>query len=145
MTTDSTTSKLIINRLTATQFNSAIPSNTELYAVDPEFTGNKGLMTNSNGEIVENPTVTDLTSTTITLANAVAGTTYKYGTLTSLTITANDDSSLETVIYFTTNSTTFSASLPASINYIGSAPLFETGKKYVISILNNVLVSGEVA
>ena len=118
MTTDSTTSKLIINRLTATQFNSAVPSNTELYAVDPEFTGGKGLMTNSNGEIVENPTVTDLTSTTITLANAAAGTTYKYGTLTALTITANDDSSLETIISFTTKMFYKPAKVSSRVDFI---------------------------
>ena len=142
--TDTSKSQLIINRLSATQFNSAVPSNTELYMVDPEFTGNKGLMTNPNGEIVERPEVTDLTSTTVTLANAVSGTTYKYGTLTSLTVTANDTSNEEITIYFTASSTSIAVNFPGTIEYIGSAPVFETGKKYVISILNNMLISGEV-
>lgn len=137
---------LVINQLTQNQFDNATSiAEDELYLVDPEFTGGKGLMTDSQGEIVEKQTVTDTTSTTITLTNAVAGTTYKYGTLTALTITAVDTSDEEITIYFTADSTGISVSLPATIEYIGSAPYFEAGEKYVISILNNVLVSGRVA
>ena len=79
------------------------------------------------------------------MANAEAGTTYHYGTLTSLTITANDTADNEINIYFTADSTGISVSLPATIEYIGSTPYFEAGEKYVISILNNVLVSGRIA
>lgn len=142
---ETTTQSLRINRLNQTQFSQAgdLPVN-ELYLVDPEFIGGKGLMTDLVGDIVEKQTVTDTNSTTITLANAVAGTTYKYGTLTALTITAVDTSDEEITIYFTANSNGISVSLPASIEYIGSAPYFEAGEKYVISILNNILVSGEV-
>ena len=137
--------QLKINRLNQTQFSQAgdLPVN-ELYLIDPEFTGGKGLMTDLMGDIVEKQTVTDTTSTTITLTNAVAGTTYKYGTLTALTITAVDTSDEEIIIYFTAG-TSIAVSLPATIEYIGSAPYFEAGEKYVISILNNVLVSGRVA
>ena len=135
-------SPLVINQLTQAQFDNATSiSEDELYLVDPEFTGGKGLMTDNQGEIVEKQTVTDTTSTTITLTNAVAGTTYKYGTLTALTITAVDTSDEEITIYFTAG-TSIAVSLPATIEYIGSAPVFEAGEKYVISILNNILVSG---
>ena len=145
--------KLKINRLTDTQFDGATPSNTELYFVDPEFQGSKVLATDSNGDIVEStidPTkvisrnsVTDTTSTSITLANAVAGTDYHYGTLTSLTVTANDTSDNEITIYFTAGST-ITVSLPASLQYIGSAPVFEANKSYAISILNNICIAGQV-
>ncbi len=139
------TQSLRINRLNQTQFSQAgdLPVN-ELYLVDPEFTGGKGLMTDLTGDIVEKQAVTDTTSTTITLSNAVAGTTYHYGTLTALTITAVDTSDEEITIYFTAG-TSIAVSLPATIEYIGSAPYFEAGEKYVISILNNVLVSGRVS
>ena len=89
-------------------------------------------------------TVTDLTSTSITLANAVAGTDYHYGTLTSLTVTANDTSDNEITIYFTAGST-ITVTLPNTLQYIGSAPVFEAGNKYAISILNNILVAGVIS
>ena len=53
-TTDTAVNQVIINRLTKTQFNGASDlSETELYAVDPEFVGGKLLKTDSNGDIVE--------------------------------------------------------------------------------------------
>lgn len=135
--------KLKINRLTDTQFEGAIPSNTELYLVDPEFGANRGVMTDPDGDLITKPVVTDTTSTSITLANAVGGTDYHYGTLTSLTITANDTSDNEITIYFTAGST-ITVSLPLTLQYIGSAPVFEANKSYVISILNNICISGMV-
>lgn len=150
MTTTTTTAvaKLKINRLTKTQFDGTSPSDTELYLVDPEFTGGKLLTTDSDGDIVESSmvdrqSVTDTTSTSITLSNAVAGTDYHYGTLTSLTITANDTSDQEITIYFTAGNT-ISVSFPNTLEYIGSAPAFEANKKYAISILNNICVTGRV-
>ena len=51
---DTGTGPLIINELTKTQLESASSlSNTELYLVDPEFAGEKLLMTDTNGNIVE--------------------------------------------------------------------------------------------
>ena len=88
-------------------------------------------------------TITDTTSTTITLANAVANTDYHYGTLTSLTVTANDTSDQEIIIYFTAGSTIL-VSLPNTLQYIGSAPVFEANKSYAVSILNNICVAGQV-
>lgn len=147
------TKPLIINQLNQTQFDNATSiALDELYLVDPQFAGNKVLATDDQGEIIETGTdyslierkvVTDLTSTSITLANAEAGTTYEYGTLTSLTITANDTSNNEINIYFTAGNT-ISVSLPASIHYVGTAPYFEANRTYAISILNNILISGEV-
>lgn len=145
--------KLKINRLTKTQFEGATPSSSELYLTDPEFSGGKLLQTDAKGDIVEStidPTkvisrnsVTDTTSTSITLANAVAGTDYHYGTLTSLTVTANDTSDNEITIYFTAGST-IAVSLPQTLEYIGSAPVFEANTKYAISILNNICIAGAI-
>lgn len=84
--------------------------------------------------------ITDLASTSITLANAAANTVYKYGTLTSLTITANDTSNLETLIYFTAG-TGITVSLPNTLKTIGDIN-FSAGNEYVISILNNIAVIG---
>lgn len=88
--TQTTTSvqKLKINRLTETQFEGAIPSNTELYFVDPEFSGNKLLATNTNGDIIESDesplTIQTLSATdSITLADNYC---YQGGEQTSLTI-----------------------------------------------------------
>lgn len=144
--TTTSVQKLKINRLTDTQFEGATPSNTELYLIDPEFQGSKFLGTNANGDIIEKDlrnSVTDTTSTTITLSNAVAGTDYHYGTLTSLTVTANDTSDNEITIYFTASST-IAVSLPQTLEYIGSAPVFEANTKYAISILNNVCIAGAI-
>jgi len=52
--TETTVSNLKINRLTQTQLeNASSLSNTEAYWVDPQFTGDKPLITDSNGDIVE--------------------------------------------------------------------------------------------
>lgn len=86
--------------------------------------------------------VTDLTSTSITLDNAAANTIYQYGTLTSLTITANDTSNLETMIYFTAGNS-ITVSFPQtlkSIGYVGFMP----NTQYILSIQDNILIVGEV-
>ena len=145
--------KLILNRLTKSQFNSTVPDSYQLYLTDPEFAGSKILVTDSEGDIEESNldptkvisrnTVTDTTSTTITLDNAVAGTDYHYGTLTSLTVTANDTSDNEITIYFTAGST-ISVTLPNTLQYIGTAPIFVANTTYAISILNNICIVGAV-
>ena len=60
--TDRVQNKFIINKLTKTQFDNAQDlSADELYLVDPEFTGNKILVTDENGEIVESgSSITDI-------------------------------------------------------------------------------------
>ena len=144
--TDTQVSQLVINRPNKTQFDAVVPNKYELWAVDPEFVGNKFLATDEEGDVIEKPlrnTVTDTTSTTITLANAVAGTDYHYGTLTSLTVTANDTSDNEITIYFTAGST-ISVTLPNTLQYIGTAPIFVANTTYAISILNNICIVGAV-
>lgn len=146
MSNDTSVQQLIINRPNKTQFDGLVPNKYELWAVDPEFTGEKFLGTDEDGDIIEKPlrnTVTDTTSTSITLANAVAGTDYHYGTLTSLTVTANDTSNNEITIYFTAGST-INVSLPPTLQYIGSAPVFEPNTAYAVSILNNICIAGAV-
>lgn len=52
--TDTTVNSLVINNLTKTQFdNVQSPSPTEIWSVDPEFTGGKLLQTNASGDIEE--------------------------------------------------------------------------------------------
>jgi len=62
--TDTSVQKLVINRPTKTQFEQLTPNNYELWAVDPEFTGGKILITDSDGDIIES---------TATEADALAG------------------------------------------------------------------------
>lgn len=69
--TETPVSQLKINRLTKTQFDGASDlSETELYAVDPEFTGGKLLKTDSDGNIVES-TLSESTVGTVTSVNNV--------------------------------------------------------------------------
>ena len=112
----------------------AMDANSAIFSVPPKY-GSKNL--------VARESITDTTSTSITLSNAVAGTDYHYGTLTSLTVTANDTSDNEITIYFTAGAT-ISVILPNTLQYIGSAPVFEANTTYVISILNNICVAGAV-
>lgn len=82
--------------------------------------------------------ISDSTSTSITLANAKGGTIYKYGTLTSLTVTAVEQSDNETVIYFTAGNS-ITASFPNTLQWVNDTPFEpEANTKYVISIVNNI-------
>lgn len=88
--------KLKINKLTKTQMNAVVsPSSTELYCVDPEFTGGKLLTTDANGDIVETnqtiPTVDQIYDSTsanaqsgVAVASAISG---KQEAITSTTVT----------------------------------------------------------
>ena len=84
-----TSTDLIINRLTKTQFESATGLDpTQSYEVDPEFAGNKLLQTSATGDIVESDesplTIQALSATdSITLADNYC---YQGGEQTSLTI-----------------------------------------------------------
>ena len=68
---------------------------------------------------------------------------YKYGALESLNIQSIENSNLESVIEFTT-AESFTVTLPDTYQSIGEVNL-EGGKSYIISIMNGVLVSGEVS
>lgn len=96
-------------------------------------------------QIVSKPmpaVVTDLTSTSITLDEAKANTVYEYGTLTSLTITANETSPFETIIHFTAGNS-ITVNLPATLKTIGIVD-FVSDTEYLLSIQDNILVVGEV-
>ena len=68
--------KLKINKLTKTQMNAvATPSSTELYLVDPQFVGNKLLVSDLSGNIAEtNQTIPTVDQTyNASSANAQSG------------------------------------------------------------------------
>lgn len=86
--------------------------------------------------------VIDLESTTITLDKAEANTVYKYGTLTSLTVSANDTSNLETIIYFTAGNT-ITTSFPNTLQWVNDDEFSpDANTNYVISIINNIAAWG---
>ena len=93
------------------------------------------------GHFVKKPKVVeDLTSTSITLNKAKANTIYKYGTLTSLTVSDNETSDEEIVIYFTSGNS-ITTSFPNTLNWVNDNELTpETNTNYVISIVNNIAV-----
>ena len=93
------------------------------------------------GGTPESITVTD---TTYTIASLVGNKIYTFSNpLTSLTITAYGDTSLETVLYFTAG-TNFNFSVPSDSKYIIEEPVFNEGINYVVSIQNKTIVMGEI-
>ncbi len=84
------------------------------------------------------PEVTDYTSTSITIASVAAGTTYKYGTLSSLTLTAVENSIREAQIFFSSGSTATTFTYPDSLDVIGNATLLPS-TSYAIAICNNIM------
>ena len=94
------------------------------------------------GHFVKKPTVVeDLTSTSITVS-AKANTIYKYGTLSSLNITANETSDEEILIYFTSGASC-TVSFPNTLQWVNEDVLEpEANTKYVISIINNIAAYG---
>lgn len=148
--TETPVSQLKINRLTKTQFDSASElSDTELYAVDPQFAGGKLLETDSDGEIVESTldptniqektTVQALDATdSITLAD---NTIYNGSTQTSLTIALPATDSVDFIceIDFSSGGTATTLSYPNTIKWIGddiSSNVFVpvTNKRYTIIV-----------
>lgn len=95
--------------------------------------------------------ITDTTSSSITISELEYNTIYQYGTIDSLTISAlpsdyttNNNRFSETVIYFTSGVSGTTISLPTGLSWIsGAAPTIEGNKKYVISICNGAVISGE--
>lgn len=88
--------------------------------------------------------VEDSTSTTATIAKAEANTTYKYGTLTSLTVTEVENSPLPITVIFTTATSSPTINLPATLESINLADGFEAEKKYVLAVENNIAVIGSI-
>lgn len=85
--------------------------------------------------------ITDTTSSTITIDKTQPNTTYHFGTITSLTITSVTVSDYQTNIFFTAGNS-ITVNLPASLKIMGNMQ-FLANTQYVISILNNVAISGE--
>lgn len=125
----------------------ALPSDTDLsnynnttssFATTTELS--TGLATKENAKT----TITDLVSTTITLANANANTDYQYGELTALEITANDTSYLETNIWFTAGTGLNSVTIPATLIPMNDFAPIE-GNKCCICIMNDTVLFGTEA
>lgn len=98
---------------------------------------------NTIGAGQQRTTVVDSTTPTITLDNALANTDYQYGTITSLTISAVENSYLETNFYFTAGPE-ITVDLPDTLKIIGT-PSFEANKQYAMSICNNTLIVGTIS
>ena len=102
--------------------------------------GNLEIQT-GGGSTPESITVTD---TTYTIASLAGNKVYTFSNpLTSLTITAYGDTTLETVLYFTAG-TGFTFSVPSDSKYIIEEPVFNDGMSYVVSIQNGTIVMGEI-
>lgn len=87
--------------------------------------------------------ITDTSSTSVILDNAVANTVYHYGVIDNLTIQSVDTSDLETIIWFTPSENMTNITLPDSIEPINNfTPV--SGKLTCVSILNNTIVYGSV-
>ena len=120
------------------------------YAVKVGVTTNTNTLTDDEkatacswlGAGQQRTTVVDSTTPTITLDNALANTDYQYGTITSLTITAVENSYLETNIFFTAGSE-ITVDLPDTLLTIGTVS-FEADKQYAMSICNNTLIVGVI-
>lgn len=97
----------------------------------------------STAEYNRNLIVEDLVSTTITITpqdNSI----YKYGTLSSLTLSSIPNSSNPTFIYFTSGATATTLSYPASTPTMGyMIPASNTS--YMLSILNGKLILTSVS
>ena len=113
--------QLKINRLTETQLQQASGlSNTQLYAVDPEYAGGKLLQSDINGDIVESATVPStiqvLAATdTITLEG---GKLYQGGEQTSLTVTPPSSATVGFITQITFKSGTTPTAFTDSSNSI---------------------------
>lgn len=91
-------------------------------------------------EFVEKTTNVTLEGTVVSL-KVQPNTCYNCGTITSLTITSIPNSSLESLIYFSTDETC-QITLP-DCEIVGDI-IIEPNTKYVFSILNGILITGEI-
>lgn len=102
--------------------------------------------TSGKAQILNKPEIAPARDTGSSSTIAVQeNTVYVRGELSSLTLSSIAVSDRESLIYFTTSaSTNFPLSLPAGTKYIG-ALTFAPSTQYVISILNGIVVMGEVS
>lgn len=116
-------------------------SGTNIKTINNEPILGSGNITIQGGSTPESITVTD---TTYTIASLAGNKVYTFSNpLTSLTITAYGDTTLETVLYFTAG-TGFTFSVPSDSKYIIEEPVFNDGMSYVVSIQNGTIVMGEI-
>ena len=97
-------------------------------------------------QILNKPEIAPVRNTGSSSTIAVQeNTVYVRGELSSLTLSSISASDKESLIYFTTYSgNSFSLSLPTGTKYIGAFS-FSPSTQYVISILNGIVVMGEVS
>lgn len=97
-------------------------------------------------QILNKPEIAPVRNTGSSSTIAVQeNTVYVRGELSSLTLSSITASDKESLIYFTTYSgNSFSLSLPTGTKYIGAFS-FSPSTQYVISILNGIVVMGEVS
>ena len=97
-------------------------------------------------QILNKPEIAPVRNTGSSSTIAVQeNTVYVRGELSSLTLSSIAASDKESLIYFTTYSgNSFSLSLPTGTKYIGAFS-FSPSTQYVISILNGIVVMGEVS
>lgn len=113
-------------------------------------TSTTGLLTSTdwntfNGKQEPQDVITYLTETSVTIATVEANTRYEFTQpLTALTLTAVDDSNLESELQFTTDAGGCTLTVPNTLKWIGSNTI-SASKEYIISIKNNVAVLGEIA
>ena len=98
--------------------------------------GDKG----DNGTSFEVAKVEDTTSTSISLTPSNY-TEYRYGTLSSLTLSAPADSTYECWIRFRSGETATTLTIPQDMNVIGELSV-EANKTYELSIKDNVIAWG---
>jgi hypothetical protein len=104
-----------------------------------------GLQTALNGKEPATTVMTDLASTTYTIATAATKTEYVLGTITALTISAYPAGSYEFFVSFTAD-TGITVSLPAGTKWLnGSAPVWTATKVYELHVKNGRANAGEYA
>jgi len=120
------TKPLTLNKLTQTQFNNAtVIEDDELHLVDPEFTGNKVLVTTIDGDVVESiesslKSVSFGNAATLALENNVVYTGSEAITTLNLTIPATNDPTFIAELHFLNNATTSATITPSSsVKWIG--------------------------
>lgn len=103
-------SPIIFNKLTKTQLNNATElSNTEQYLVDPEFAGNKLLITDANGDIVEGTLSEGNIVTTDTAQDITATKTFRESTIYDGIVVQRDSNTAGAFVAFSNNSGTIGA------------------------------------
>lgn len=106
------------------------------------FTTNRA--TNATIALNVAPQTQNIADSSVSLA-CVKNTNYFMGTISGLTITSIEVSPLETKLYFTTDSSSFSfANTSGMSQWLGSVPTFATGKKYVLNICNGIGAVAEI-